>query len=236
MEDNTLSQESEATTPVEQTTQESEATPETETPVASSDADEAIAEPEPEAEQPVVTSQDEVTDQPTVRRNGYKDEFKKKGDEVDQAAKPPMSKEETLKFYEENIPLMKLQDEYDELMFRFHERKVRQIELQVREVEAIGYLSNWKAGQDEAKRKAEYEAQMKEQWDKMSPEEQESYRQKAKLNMLNLDRQAKGLAPLTELPPEPGAEATEQVAQSAVPEPAVPVQHPTTEDTPTAQA
>jgi hypothetical protein len=145
--------------------------------------------------QPVTESAPEQAAEPQVpkklKRNGLKEEFKKKGEEVDEASKPPMTKEETVKFYEENLPFMKMQDEFEELKYRFNERRIKNLELQVREVEALGYLAQWKAGQDEAQRKHDHEQKMKEEWDAMTPEQQEEYKQKAKVNMKIMEMQAK---------------------------------------------
>jgi len=113
-----------------------------------------------------------------------------KGPESAQENAAPMSKEDTIKYYEENVPFMKMQDEYEELMYKFHERKVKNIELQVRELEAIGYLAQWKAGQDDAKRRQEQEEEMKAQWDAMTPEQQEEWKQRAKENLAEIEKQA----------------------------------------------
>lgn len=132
------------------------------------------------------------TEQPKkLKRNGLKDKFKEKSDQAEKEAKPPMTKEETIVFYNENLPFMRLQDEYEELLYKFHERKVKNLELQVREVEAIGYLAQWKAGQDDAKRRADHEAKMKEEWDKLSPEEREEHIKKAQANLKKMEEQAK---------------------------------------------
>ncbi len=131
-------------------------------------------------------------DEPKLKRNHLKDGFRKKGDELDEKQKPLMTKEETVKFYEENLPFMRLQDEYEELAHRFAERRVRTMELQVREVEAIGALSQWKAQQDDAKRKHEHEEKMKAEWDAMTPEQQEEWKMKAKKSINIMEMQAKG--------------------------------------------
>lgn len=104
--------------------------------------------------------------------------------------KAPMSKEDTIKFYEENLPFMKMQDEYEKLAFAFAERKIAYLELQVRELEAIGYLSQWKAGQDDAKRRQEQEEKMKAEWDAMTPEQQDEYRKQAEANIAEMQKQA----------------------------------------------
>lgn len=127
------------------------------------------------------------TTQELKSKPSLKEEFRN-GPEQEQKA--PMSKEDTIKFYTENIPFMKLQDEYEEYIFKFNERKTRQLELQVREIEAVGYLSQWKAGQDEAKKRKENEDKMKADWDAMSPEEQEEWKQKAKKNLEDIEKQA----------------------------------------------
>jgi hypothetical protein len=85
---------------------------------------------------------------------------------------------------------MKMQDEYEKLAFAFAERKVAYLELQVRELEAIGYLSQWKAGQDEAKRRQEQEEKMKAEWDAMTPEQQDEYRKQAEANIAEMQKQA----------------------------------------------
>lgn len=135
---------------------------------------------------------DAPSEKPKLKRNGVKDEFKKKGEELDKEQRPPMSKEDTVKFYEENIPFMKLQDEYEEYIYRFNERKVKSLELQVRELEAIGFLGQWKAQQDEAKRRHDQETKMKEEWDAMTDGQKEEYKQKAKANIRVMELQAKG--------------------------------------------
>lgn len=104
--------------------------------------------------------------------------------------KAPMSKEDTIKFYEENLPFMRMQDEYEKLAFSFAERKVAYLEVQVRELEAIGYLTQWKAGQDEARKRQEQEEKFKAEWDAMTPEQQEEYRKQAMANMEELQKQA----------------------------------------------
>jgi hypothetical protein len=104
--------------------------------------------------------------------------------------KVPMNKEETLKHYEDNLPFMRLQDEYEKLAFSFTERKIAHLELQVRELEAIGYLSQWKAGQDEAKKRHDQEKQMKAEWDAMTPEQQDEYRKQAQANLAEMEKQA----------------------------------------------
>lgn len=105
--------------------------------------------------------------------------------------KQTMTKEETIKYYEENLPLMRLQDEYEKLAFGFQERKVMALELQVRELEAIGYLSEWKAGQDAANARKEQEEKMKAEWDAMTPEQQEEYRKQAQANLAEMEKMAK---------------------------------------------
>jgi hypothetical protein len=127
-----------------------------------------------------------------LKRNGVKDSFKKKGEEVDEQQKPPMSLDETMKFYKEKLPFLKLQDEYEELMDRFHDRKVRHLERQVREIEAIGFLGQWKAQQDNAKRQHDAEEEMKAKWEAMTPEEKEEYKTQAKANLRLMELQAKG--------------------------------------------
>ena len=96
-----------------------------------------------------------------LKKPGSVKEQFNQGPESGQQQSAPMTKEETIKFYEENLPFMRMQDEYEKLAFSFQERKVANLELQVRELEAIGYLSQWKAGQDEAKRRQEQEEKMK---------------------------------------------------------------------------
>lgn len=127
-----------------------------------------------------------------LKKNGLKEQFKKKGDEQDEQQKAPMSKEDTIKFYEENLPFMRIQDEFDELAYRFEERKIKQLELRVRQTEAVGYLAQWKAQQDESTRKHEQEQKMKEQWDAMTPEQREEFKQQAKANLHIMEMQAKG--------------------------------------------
>lgn len=105
--------------------------------------------------------------------------------------KQTMTKEETIKYYEENLPLMRLQDEYEKLAFAFQERKVMALELQVRELEAIGYLGEWKAGQDAANARKEQEEKMKAEWDAMTPEQQEKYRKQAQANLAEMEKMAK---------------------------------------------
>lgn len=121
-----------------------------------------------------------------LKKPGVKEQFNQ-GPEQKQ---PSMTKEETIQFYEENIPFMRMQDEYEKLAFAFQERKVAALELQVRELEAIGYLSQWKAGQDDAKRRQEQEEKMKAEWDAMTPEQQEEYRKQARVNLAELEKQA----------------------------------------------
>ena len=104
--------------------------------------------------------------------------------------KKSMTKEETITYYEENLPLMRLQDEYEKLAFSFQERKVLALELQVRELEAIGYLSEWKAGQDAAKIRMEQEEKMKAEWEAMTPEQQQEYAKKAKANLAEMEEMA----------------------------------------------
>ncbi len=137
-------------------------------------------------------AQDKANEKPKLKRNGLKEKFKKKGEELDEKEKPPMNMEETIKFYKEKLPFMRLQDEYDETVYRFNERRVKNLELQVRELEAIGYLGQWKAQQDEAKRKHDNEQKMKEEWDAMTPEQREEWKQKAKANLRIMEMQAKG--------------------------------------------
>ena len=124
-----------------------------------------------------------------IKTNGVKDQYMEQ--EVPVAQKRIETKEEAEAFYNDAIPFMKLEGEYEELAYKHSERRVKQLELQVRELEAIGYLSQWKAGQDEAKRKAEYEEKRKAEWDAMTPEQQDEWKEKAKQNLVELDRQAK---------------------------------------------
>ena len=131
-------------------------------------------------------------DQPKkLKRNNVKGDFKEKSDQAEKEARPPMTKEETMAFYEKELPFMRAQDEYEDLLYKFHERKVKNLELQVREVESIGYLAQWKAGQDDAKRRADHEAKMKEEWDAMTPEQQAEWTEKAKNNLKDMEQQAK---------------------------------------------
>lgn len=123
-----------------------------------------------------------------LKRPTVREQFATGPEQTEQKA--PMSKEDTIKFYEENLPFMKMQDEYEKLAFSFAERKVAYLELQVRELEAIGYLSQWKAGQDEAKRRQEHEEKMKAEWDAMTPEQQDEYRKQAEANIAEIQKQA----------------------------------------------
>jgi hypothetical protein len=118
-----------------------------------------------------------------------KEQFNQGPDDM-QEQRQPMTKEETIKFYEENLPFMKLQDEYEKLAFSFQERKVAALELQVRELEAIGYLSEWKAGQDVAKERKEQEEKMKAEWEAMTPEQQEEFRKQAQANLEEMEKMA----------------------------------------------
>ena len=126
-----------------------------------------------------------------LKKPGSVKEQFNQGPESGQQQSAPMTKEETIKFYEENLPFMRMQDEYEKLAFSFQERKVANLELQVRELEAIGYLSQWKAGQDEAKRRQEQEEKMKAEWDAMTPEQQEEYRKQAQANLQEMEKMAK---------------------------------------------
>ena len=123
-----------------------------------------------------------------LKKPGIKEQFNQ-GPE-DEQQKAPMTKEETIRHYEENLPFMRMQDEYEKLAFNHAERKIAYLEIQVRELEAIGYLTQWKAGQDEAKRRHEQEEQMKAEWDAMTPEQQEEYRKQAQANLAEMEKQA----------------------------------------------
>jgi hypothetical protein len=123
-----------------------------------------------------------------LKQQSIKEQFNQ-GPESEQ--KKTMTKEETIKHLDENLPFMRMQDEYDRLAFAFAERKVSYLELQVRELEAIGYLSQWKAGQDEANRIHEQEEKMKAEWDAMTPEQQDEYRKQAQANIAEIEKQAK---------------------------------------------
>lgn len=83
----------------------------------------------------------------------------------------PLTKEETIRLMEENVPIMRLQDEYEELEYNFKERRVKDLELQIREIEAINYLSSWKRGQqtamEEQKRREEFEKLPKAEQDRI---------------------------------------------------------------------
>jgi hypothetical protein len=127
-----------------------------------------------------------------LKKPGIREQFNQGPEQQSEggAQKTPMTKEETMKFYEENLPFMKMQDEYEKLALSFADRKVAHLELQVRELEAIGYLSQWKAGQDEAKKRHEQEEQMKAEWDAMTPEQQDEYRKQAEANLAEMQRQA----------------------------------------------
>lgn len=111
--------------------------------------------------------------------------------------KKQMTREETMVFYQENLPFMRLDDEYNELAYKFNERRVKMLELEVRNIEALGYLTNWKAGQ-EAARKAQEEGVivegMKKEWDAMSDEEKAEMTQKAKENVEAIKKQAEEVA------------------------------------------
>jgi hypothetical protein len=104
--------------------------------------------------------------------------------------KQPMTKEETIQYYNENLPFMKLQNEYEQLAFAFQERKVAALELQVRELEAISYLSEWKAGQDAANERKKQEEKMKAEWDAMTPEQQDEFRKQAQANLEEMEKMA----------------------------------------------
>jgi len=123
-----------------------------------------------------------------LKKTSIKEQFNQ-GPENEQQ-KAPMTKEETIKHYEENLPFMRMQDEYEKMAFNHAQRKVEYLELQVRELEAIGYLTQWKAGQDEAKRMHEQEEKMKAEWDAMTPEQQDEYRKQAQANLAEMERQA----------------------------------------------
>lgn len=136
-----------------------------------------------------VPQQETTREGDTIGRNSFKEQFKE-GSERE--AQPRMSKEDTIKFYEESIPFMKLQDEYEDLIYRHKERTVKTLELEVRHIEAIGYLAQWKQGQDEARHREEQEKEMKEKWEKMSDEEKEEHTRKAMENLEIMKVQAKG--------------------------------------------
>lgn len=137
-------------------------------------------------------TQDKSKERPKLKRNGLKEEFKKKGEDLDKEQTPPMSKEDTVKFYEDNLPFMRLQEEFEEIKYKFDERRIKNLELRVRELEAVGFLGQWKAQQDDAQRRHDQEQKMKEEWDAMTPEQQEEYKQKAKANLRIMELQAKG--------------------------------------------
>lgn len=143
-------------------------------------------------EQENQAGEDKQPQRPKLKRNGLGEDFKKKGEEIDKENKPPMSKDETMKFYEENLPFMRAQEEFENLRYSFEERRIKHLELQVRELEALGYLSQWKAGQDEANRRKEAEDKMKAEWEAMTPEEKEEWKKKAQANMRVMEMQAKG--------------------------------------------
>jgi len=126
-----------------------------------------------------------------LKKPSIKDQFLKESDGSQGEERKLMTKEETIAFYEESIPFMKLQDEYEKLAYSFAERKVNYLELQVREIEAIGYLSQWKAGQDEAKRRQEQEEKIKAEWDAMTPEQKEQYNQMMMEGIRERDEQIK---------------------------------------------
>lgn len=127
-----------------------------------------------------------------LKRNGLSDDAKKKGEDIDKENKPAMSKDDTIKFYEENLPFMRLQDEFDTLRYNFEERRIKNLELQVREIQALGYMAEWKAGQEQAQRQKENEDKMKAEWEAMSEEEKAQWKEKAKRNMRIMEMQAKG--------------------------------------------
>ena len=136
--------------------------------------------------------QEQTKTRPALKRNGLNEEARKKGEEIDKENKPPMSKEDTIKFYEDNLPFMRMQDEFETLRYNFEKRRIDSLELQVRELQALGYLAEWEAGQKEAQRRKENEDKMKAEWDAMSDEEKEQWKEKAKRNMRIMEMQAKG--------------------------------------------
>lgn len=115
--------------------------------------------------------------------------------------KAPMTKEEAMKFYEEEMPFMKLQDEYEKFAFTHEERKVGMLELRVRELEAVDYLTRWKAQMDEMIRQEKLEKERREQieknnekmkadWEAMSPEQRQEYIRQAQATAEDVKRQA----------------------------------------------
>lgn len=129
-------------------------------------------------------------EQKKLKKPSIREQFSQGPEQPQGEEKKPMTKEETIVFYEENLPFMKLQDEYEKLAYSFAERKVGYLELQVREIEAIGYLSQWKAGQDAANERKKQEEQMQAEWDAMTPEQQEQYRKEAQANIEEMQRMA----------------------------------------------
>lgn len=110
-----------------------------------------------------------------------KDEYIEKSNQV--APKQQLSKDESTKILKENLPYMRLQDEYDEIIFKMDVRRISRLEMNVREIEAVSYLTEWKRGQETAKQQHDMETSAKQAWDAMTPEEQVAYQAKAEAIM-----------------------------------------------------
>lgn len=109
-------------------------------------------------------------------------------------------REKQEKVLDELLPFMRKQAEYDSLKLQMLENDVLlgnisinnlpagllQLELKVREVQAMGFLGQWSAGQRAAAEQAKKEMEMsqeekeaREAFDKLTPEEQAKYQEEA---------------------------------------------------------
>lgn len=128
---------------------------------------------------------------PLTPNESMKEQFNKGPEIPKQMTKEEAEKlrKETEAMYDDRLPYMRKEDEYNKLVISSYEQDVLLgriqikevpgllgLELMTREIQARGFLMQWQMGQQEAKERHEQELKMKkekEEFDKLPPEEQE---------------------------------------------------------------
>lgn len=123
----------------------------------------------------------------TTEKKSIRDTFNEASNE---ASKGPMTREETEMFYDKELPFMRKQAEFENLRLRFKEVGVEDLELQVRQIEALSYLAKWKNHQDAMKQQADQEAAEQERLANMTEEERTAELSKKMMaNLADMERQ-----------------------------------------------
>lgn len=122
-----------------------------------------------------------------TEKKSIRDTFNEASNE---ASRAPMTKEETEMFYDKELPFMRKQAEFENLKLRFKEVGVEDLELQVRQIEALTYLAKWKNHQDAMKKQADEEAAEQERLANMTEEERTAELSKKMMaNLADMERQ-----------------------------------------------